>query len=68
MIVGKIISIFDVKVEVVLSNSDIKIGNILALVDDEEKKFEVVEISNTSATCISLSNNRGKINCRRYHS
>lgn len=59
MIVGKIISIFDVKVEVVLSNSDIKIGNILALVDDEEKKFEVVEISNTSATCISLSNNRG---------
>ena len=59
MIVGKIISIFDVKVEVVLSTSGVKIGNILALVDDETRKFEVVEINNTSAICISLSHNRG---------
>lgn len=59
MIVGKIISIFDIKVEVVLSKMDINIGNILSLVDDETRKFEVVEINNTSATCISLTNNRG---------
>lgn len=59
MIVGKIISIFDVKIEIILSNHDIKLGNILSLVDDESKRFEVVEINNTSAICLSLTNNRG---------
>ena len=59
MIVGKIISIFDVKVEVVLSSTDVKIGDVLASIDDESRKFEVLEINNTSAICISLSNNRG---------
>jgi len=59
MIVGRIISIFDIKVEVVLSKMDINIGNILSLVEDETRQFEVVEINNTSATCISLTNNRG---------
>ena len=59
MIVGKIISIFDIKVEIVLSNNNVEIGNILCLSDDESRKFEVVEINNTSAICLSLSNNRG---------
>ena len=38
MIVGKIISIFDVKVEVVLSDFNISIGNILST-EDEKYKF-----------------------------
>ena len=59
MIIGKIISIFDVKVEVVLSNSNVNIGNILCACDDESRKFEVTEINNTSATCIALSSTHG---------
>lgn len=59
MIIGKIISIFDVKIEVILQNKDIEIGNILCLANDETKRFEVVEITNTTATCISFSNNYG---------
>lgn len=59
MIIGKIISIFDVKIEVVLSSSGVEIGNILVSVDDESRRFEVVEINNTSAICLSLTNNRG---------
>ena len=59
MIVGKIISIFDVKIEVVLQSSEVRIGNILCLADDESKKFEVVEDTKTSATCISFFGNHG---------
>ena len=58
MIIGKIISIFDVKVEIVLSNFDVMIGNIL-ITSDDKYKFEVVSINNTSAECISLSSNHG---------
>lgn len=58
MIVGKIISIFDVKVEVVLSDFNISIGNILST-EDEKYKFEVVTINSTSAECISLGSNHG---------
>ena len=59
MIIGKIISIFDVKVEIILQTNNIEIGNILCLVDDEEKKFEVISINRAYTTCISLSSNRG---------
>lgn len=58
MIIGKVISIFDVKVEIVLSNFDVMIGNIL-ISSDDKYKFEVVSINNTSAECISLSSNHG---------
>ena len=59
MIIGKIISIFDISIEVILDSSDIRIGDILQVKDQPEYKFEVVEISNTSATCISLESTRG---------
>ena len=59
MAVGKIISIFDISIEVVLDSNDIKVGDILQVVGDEKYRFEVVEISNTSATCISLETTRG---------
>lgn len=59
MIVGKIISIFDVRVEVILQSNEVQIGNILCLADDETKRFEVVEVTKTSATCISFSGNHG---------
>ena len=59
MAVGKIISIFDNSIEVVLDSNDIKVGDILQVVGDEKYRFEVVEISNTSAICISLETTRG---------
>ena len=59
MTVGRIISIFDISVEVVLENSDIKVGDILQVAGDEKYQFEVVEISNTTAICISLESTRG---------
>ena len=59
MAVGKIISIFDISIEVVLDNNNIKVGDILQVQGDEKYRFEVVEISNTSATCISLETTRG---------
>ena len=59
MVVGKIISIFDISVEVILSDSSIKIGDILSVKDDDDYSFEVVTINNVSATCISLGSTRG---------
>ena len=59
MIVGKIISIFDISIEVILDSNEVRIGDILQVKDNPEFKFEVVEISNTSATCISLESTRG---------
>ena len=59
MVVGRIISIFDISVEIVLENSDIKVGDILQVEGDEKYQFEVVEISNTTAICISLESTRG---------
>ena len=46
MVVGKIISIFDISVEVILSDSSIKIGDILVLENDNKYSFEVVNINN----------------------
>ena len=59
MVVGKIISISDISVEVILSDSSIKIGDILVLENDNKYSFEVVNINNISATCISLGTTRG---------
>ena len=57
--VGKIITIFDISIEVVLSSNEVKVGDILELEGNSKYRFEVVEISNTSATCISLDSTRG---------
>ena len=59
MKIGKIITINDISVEIILSSSDIKIGDILEVENDTKYVFEVVEINNISATCISLYNTRG---------
>lgn len=59
MAVGKIISIFDISVEIILNSNDIKVGDILQVEGNSNYRFEVVEISNTSATCISLETTRG---------
>lgn len=60
MVVGKVISIFDISIEVILSDSNVSIGDILEVEQNDEKyQFEVVEINNISATCISLDTTRG---------
>lgn len=60
MVVGKVISIFDISIEVILSDSNVSIGDILEVEQNGEKyQFEVVEINNISATCISLGTTRG---------
>ena len=59
MVVGKIISIFDISVEVILSEMSVKIGDILTVKDNPNYSFEVVSINNVSATCISLGTTRG---------
>ena len=60
MVVGKIISIFDISVEVILSDENVKIGDILTVEgEDNNYSFEVVSINNISATCISLGSTRG---------
>lgn len=59
MVVGKIISIFDISIEVILSSDTVKIGDILTTQDNKEYSFEVVSINNVSATCISLYSTRG---------
>ena len=59
MVVGRIISIFDISIEVVLESQDVKVGDILQVEGNEKFQFEVVEISNTTAICISLESTRG---------
>ena len=59
MKIGKIITINDISVEIILSSNDIKIGDILEVEDNSRYVFEVVEINNISATCISLYSTRG---------
>jgi len=58
MVVGKIISIFDISIEVILNSDTVKIGDILAT-EDKKYTFEVVTINNVSATGISLDSTRG---------
>ena len=59
MVVGKVISIFDISVEVILSDDSVKIGDVLKTNDSENYSFEVISINNISATCISLNTTRG---------
>ena len=60
MVVGKVISIFDISIEVILSDPNVSIGDILEVQQTNEKyQFEVVEINNISATCVSLDSTRG---------
>ena len=59
MEVGKIISIFEISAEVVVSDNTIKIGDVLEAVDNSKYRFEVIEITNTTALCISLNSTRG---------
>ena len=60
MVVGKVISIFDISIEVILSDSNVSIGDILEVEQNDVKyQFEVVEINNISATCVSLDSTRG---------
>ena len=59
MVVGKIISIFDISVEVILSDTDVKIGDVLSTNGSDEYLFEVVSVNNISATCICLGTTRG---------
>ena len=60
MVVGKVISIFDISIEVILSDSNVSIGDILEVDQNGNKyQFEVIEINNISATCISLDTTRG---------
>jgi F-type H+-transporting ATPase subunit beta len=59
MIVGKIISIFDISVEVILSDTNVSIGDILEVDGKPEYSFEVVEITTSIAKCLSLDSTRG---------
>jgi len=60
MVVGKIISIFDISIEVILSDDSVKVGDILVTDEgDRHYSFEVVTINNVSATCISFGSTRG---------
>ena len=57
---GKIISIFEISVEIILEeDSDVKTGDILEVIDNPKYRFEVIEITNINATCISLNTTRG---------
>jgi len=58
MIVGKVISIFDVSVKVILSSSELKVGDILTT-QDGKFDFEVVKVDSIEATCITLNTNHG---------
>ena len=58
MIIGKIISIFDVSIKVVLSESNLHVGDILET-EDGKYSFEVVNIDSIEATCITLKTNHG---------
>jgi len=59
MQIGKIITISDISIEIILSNNDIKIGDIIEVENNSKYVFEVVEINNISATCLSLYSTRG---------
>jgi len=53
MQVGKIIKISDISIEIILSSTNIKIGDILKVEGDTEEKylFEVVEVNNICDLC-----------------
>lgn len=59
MEIGKIITIDDISIEIILSSNELNIGDILEVKGNSKYIFEVVEINNISATCISLYSTRG---------
>ena len=59
MEIGKIITIDDIFIEIILSSNELNIGDILEVKGNSKYIFEVVEINNISATCISLYSTRG---------
>ena len=58
MIVGKVVSILDVSVKVILSSQDLEVGDILST-EDGKYLFEIASINTIEATCITLSSNHG---------
>lgn len=52
--VGKIISINNNKIEIILTEKDIQVGNVLCLSNNEGKKFIVTSITSTSAVSAVL--------------
>jgi len=58
MVVGKIISIFDVSITIILSSNDLVVGDILST-EDGKYEFEIVKIDSVQATCITLKSNHG---------
>ena len=58
MVVGKVISIFDVSVKVILSTPDLVVGDILST-EDGKYLFKVISVDSIEATCISLKTNHG---------
>ncbi len=58
MVVGKIISIFDVSITIILSSNDLVVGDILTT-EDGKYEFEIVKIDSVQATCITLKSNHG---------
>ena len=60
MIVGKIISILDVSIKVILSSNDLEVGDVLTT-EDGKYEFEVVIIDSVEASkLIILLNNRSR--------
>lgn len=60
MKIGKIISIFEISIEVVIEEeANIKTGDILEVIDNPKYRFEVIEVTSTSALCISLHKTHG---------
>ena len=59
MEIGKIITIDGISIEIILSSNELNIGDILEVKGNSKYIFEVVEINNISATCISLYSTRG---------
>ena len=53
MIVGKVLSILDVSIKVILSTDELEIGDILTT-KDGKYNFEVVSLTSVEATCITL--------------
>lgn len=58
MIVGKVLSILDVSIKVILSTDELEIGDILTT-KDGKYNFEVVSLTSVEATCITLESNLG---------
>ena len=56
MLIGKIISISDIRVNIFrLEDVDVKIGDVLeAKVGDKSYEFEVAEINNNEIVCMAL--------------